>query len=90
MSDKKLVTAGYAAAGMRLKNPPASVHVADSPEQLDVVNEYLHHVLGTRVRRYPHLGAEVRVLEDRGDRLKVSVGGLLGWVLKKELSEKDD
>ena len=39
----------------------------------------------TRVRRYPHKGAEVHVLEDRGDRLKVSVGGMLGWCLKKEL-----
>jgi hypothetical protein len=82
---KKLVTAGYEAAGMRMKNPAAAVHVADTPEQLDIVDEYLHHVLLTRVRRYPHMGAEVRVLEDRGDRLKVSVGGLLGWCLKKEL-----
>ncbi|HYX21267.1 MAG TPA: hypothetical protein VFA98_10530 [Thermoanaerobaculia bacterium] len=90
MTGKKLVAAGYASAGRRLKEPPAAVHIADSPEQLDVVDEYLHHVLCTRVRRYPHLGAEVRVLEDRGDRLKVSVGGLLGWVLKKELSEKDE
>lgn len=90
MSDKKLIAAGYASAGRRLKDPPAAVHVADSPEQLDVVNDYLHYVLCTRVRRYLHPGAEVRVLEDRGDRLKVSVGGLLGWVLKKELSEKDD
>lgn len=85
---KKLVTAGYEAAGMRIKNPVAAVHIADTPEQLDVVNEYLHHVLLTRVRRHPHLGAEVRVLEDRGDKLKVSVGGMLGWCLKKELESE--
>jgi len=72
---------------MRIKNPVAGVHVADAPEQLDVVNEYLHHVLLTRVRRYPHHGVPVTVLEDHDDRLKVSVGGLLGWCLKRELEE---
>lgn len=91
MTGKKLVATGYKSSGMpRMKNPPAAVHVADTPEQLDVVDEYLHHLLFTRVRRHAFAGAEVRVIEDRGDRLKVSVGGLLGWVLKKELSEKDD
>jgi hypothetical protein len=84
MSGKKFLTRGYEAAGMYLKDAPA-VHIADTPEQLDDVNRFLHHVLLTRVRRYPHKGVEVTVLEDHGDKLKVSVGGLLGWCLRKEL-----
>jgi hypothetical protein len=87
---KKRVARGYQAAGMRIKNPIAAVHVADSPEQLDDVNRYLHHVLLTRVRRYPHMNAEVTVLEDHGDKLKISVGGLLGWCLKRELEENSN
>ena len=79
------VTRGYEAAGMCLKNPPAAVHVADSPEQLDVVDAYLHHVLLTRIRRYSHAGVQITVLEDHGAKLKVSVGGMLGWCLRKEL-----
>ncbi len=84
---KRYVANGYGRAGFRPKEHVAAVHLADSSEQLDVVEEYLRHVTMTRVRRHMHNGSPVVVHEDHGTKLKVSVGGMIGWCLRAELDE---
>lgn len=68
----------------------SGVYISDSPEQLDIVKKFLDHRGSTRVRYYSHSKVEVKVIEHHGDYLLVSIGGMLGWVLKSQLIEIKD